>query len=55
MIAILTALVQFGAVASVRADAGAVAFAAVVILTMLASHIFDPRVMWDRADGVRHD
>lgn len=55
MIAILTALVQFGAVASVRADAGAIAFAAVVILTMLASHVFDPRVMWDRADGVRHD
>lgn len=55
MIAILTALVQFGAVASVRADSGAIAFAAVVILTMLASHIFDPRVMWDRADGVRHD
>jgi paraquat-inducible protein A len=55
MIAILTALVQFGAVASVRADDGAIAFAAVVILTMLASHVFDPRVMWDRADGVRHD
>ncbi|WP_246024476.1 paraquat-inducible protein A [Azospirillum ramasamyi] len=55
MIAILTALVQFGAVASVRADSGAIAFAAVVILTMLASHVFDPRVMWDRADGGRHD
>ncbi|MBP2300959.1 paraquat-inducible protein A [Azospirillum picis] len=50
MIAILTALVQFGAVASVRADPGAVAFAAVVILTMMASHVFDPRVMWDRAE-----
>lgn len=53
MIAILTALVQFGAVASIRADAGAVAFAAVVILTMLASHVFDPRVMWDRAETPR--
>ncbi|PWC37920.1 paraquat-inducible protein A [Azospirillum sp. TSO35-2] len=49
MIAILAALVQFGAVASVRADPGAIAFAGVVVLTMLASHIFDPRVMWDRA------
>ncbi|WP_042444379.1 paraquat-inducible protein A [Azospirillum sp. B510] len=55
MIAILSALVQFGAVASIRAGSGALAFAAVVILTMLASHVFDPRVMWDRADGVRHD
>lgn len=55
MIAILTALVQFGAVASVRADTGAIAFAAVVILTMLASHVFDPRVMWDRAEERRHD
>ncbi|WP_376959818.1 paraquat-inducible protein A [Azospirillum sp. A26] len=50
MIAILTALVQFGAVASVRADPGAIAFAGVVVLTMIASHIFDPRVMWDRAE-----
>ncbi|CAO3438694.1 paraquat-inducible protein A [Azospirillum doebereinerae] len=50
MIAILAALVQFGAVASIRADAGAVAFAGVVILTMLASHVFDPRIMWDRAE-----
>jgi len=55
MIAILTALVQFGAVASVRADPGAIAFASVVILTMLASHAFDPRVMWDRADEAGPD
>ncbi len=54
MIAILTALVQFGAVASIRADGGAVAFAGVVILTMLASHAFDPRVMWDRAEEPPH-
>lgn len=50
LIAILAALVQFGAVASIRADDGAVAFAAVVVLTMLASHAFDPRLMWDRAE-----
>lgn len=54
MIAILAALVQFGAVASIRADGGAVAFAGVVILTMLASHAFDPRIMWDRAE-ITHD
>ncbi len=44
---ILVALVQFGKVASIYPGAGAVAFAAVVILTMLASHSFDPRQMWD--------
>jgi paraquat-inducible protein A len=44
---ILVALVQFGRVASVYPGGGAVAFAAVVILTMLASQSFDPRLMWD--------
>jgi paraquat-inducible protein A len=47
MESILVALVQFGTVASVYPGGGAVAFAAVVILTMLASHSFDPRLMWD--------
>ncbi len=47
MESILVALVQFGKVASVYPGGGAVAFAAVVILTMLASHSFDPRLMWD--------
>jgi paraquat-inducible protein A len=44
---ILVALVQFGRVASVFPGGGAVAFAAVVILTMFASQSFDPRLMWD--------
>jgi paraquat-inducible protein A len=47
MESILVALVQFGSLASVYPGPGAIAFAAVVILTMLASHSFDPRVMWD--------
>jgi paraquat-inducible protein A len=49
MASILVALVQFGAIASVYPGIGGVAFAAVVILTMLASHSFDPRLMWDAA------
>ena len=32
-----------------RADPGATAFAAVVILTMVAAHCFDPRLIWDAA------
>lgn len=47
MESILVALVQFGKIATVYPGPGAIAFAAVVILTMLASHNFDPRLMWD--------
>lgn len=53
MISILATLVQFGTLTRVRPEAGAVAFAAVVIVTMLASRCFDPRLMWDAADGAR--
>ena len=49
MESILVALVQFGQIASVYPGPGAIAFAAVVILTMLAARSFDPRLMWDRA------
>jgi paraquat-inducible protein A len=56
MESILVALVQFGQLASVYPGPGAIAFAGVVILTMLAAHSFDPRLMWDEArmrDGAR--
>jgi paraquat-inducible protein A len=49
MESILVALVQFGAVVTITPGAGAIAFAAVVILTMFASRSFDPRLIWDRA------
>jgi paraquat-inducible protein A len=49
MISILVALVQFGAVVTIAPGLGAVAFAAVVILTMFAAEAFDPRLMWDAA------
>jgi paraquat-inducible protein A len=48
-ISILTALLQFDVLITVRAEPGAVAFGAVVLLTMLASRMFDPRIMWDVA------
>lgn len=51
MISILVAVVQFGNLTRIRPEPGAVAFAAVVIVTMLASRCFDPRVMWDATDG----
>ena len=36
----------------IRAGPAAVAFAGVVVMTMLAAESFDPRLMWDqRRDG----
>jgi paraquat-inducible protein A len=49
MVSLLVALVQFGALTQVRAQPGAVAFACVVIITMLAAMAFDTRLMWDAA------
>ena len=47
VVTILVALVQLGNVANVVAQPGAVFFAAVVVLTMLAAMSFDPRLIWD--------
>lgn len=56
VIAILVALVSFGSLASIEAGAGAMAFAAVVVLTMLAAITFDPRLIWDNTDAdLAHD
>ena len=49
MVSILTVLVRFGFFGTVHPNRGAVAFAAVVILTMFAAYSFDPRLMWDAA------
>ena len=46
VIAILTALIQFGELAYVKVGAGSIAFALVVIATMFAAHSFDPRLIW---------
>jgi paraquat-inducible protein A len=48
-VSVLVAVLQFGALTAVHAGAGLVAFAAVVIITMLATMVFDPRLMWDAA------
>ncbi len=49
MIGLLASLVEFGNLTTIRPGPGALAFAAVVILTMFASHAFDSRLMWDAA------
>ena len=48
--ATLVALVQFKAFASIEPGTGAIAFGAVVVLTMLATQTFDPRLTWDPLD-----
>jgi paraquat-inducible protein A len=47
VIAILTALVQFNALATITAGPAAIAFGAVVVLTMFSAMSFDPRLIWD--------
>ena len=49
MESLLSALIQFGGIATATTDPGALAFAATVVLTILAAESFDPRLMWDRA------
>lgn len=44
---LLVGLVKFPPFASVTLGPAAAAFAAVVVLTMLASRSFDPRLLWD--------
>ena len=47
VVAILAALVKIGALATINAGPGALAFGAVVVLTMFAAMEFDPRLIWD--------
>ncbi|ROO27913.1 PqiA/YebS family transporter subunit [Salinisphaera japonica] len=46
VVATLTTLVQAGSLMSIAPGPGAVAFALVVILTMIAAHTFDTRLLW---------
>ncbi|HEX4583255.1 MAG TPA: paraquat-inducible protein A [Burkholderiaceae bacterium] len=49
-VTLLVALVRMGTLASVLPGLGALAFAAVVVLTLLAADSFDPRAIWDPVD-----
>ena len=61
VITLLVALVQFQGLATIQAGPAAVAFGAVVVLTMFAAMSFDPRLIWDPiagpapSDDHRHD
>lgn len=47
VVSLLTALIQLQSLATIFAGPGAMAFGAVVVLTILASLSFDPRIIWD--------
>ncbi len=51
VVTILVALVHLGALATIEAGPGAVFFAAVVVVTMLAAEAFDPRLIWDNMEN----
>ncbi len=48
-VSVLIAALRFGALTEVYAGSGLVAFAAVVVITMVATTAFDTRLMWDAA------
>jgi paraquat-inducible protein A len=50
VITLTVGLVRFKSLAVITAGWGALAFAAVVVLTMIASMQFDPRLIWDGVD-----
>ena len=50
VVTMLAALVQVESLAELKPGPGAVAFGAVVVLTMLATHSFDPRLLFDQGD-----
>src|SRR5688572_6852142 len=46
LVAFLAGAVQFGALATIEPRSGVVAFAAAVVLTILATDSFDPKLIW---------
>jgi paraquat-inducible protein A len=51
VVVLLAACVRFGSLASAQPGPGLLAFLAVVVLTLLAAHAFDPRLIWRDGHG----
>jgi len=52
VVAILVALINLSNLLVIRPGPAALAFAGVVILSMVAAESFDPRLMWDRQEAI---
>lgn len=50
VVGILVSVLQLGNYMTIKPGPGALAFAGVVVLTMLAAMRFEPRLLWDRLD-----
>jgi paraquat-inducible protein A len=50
VVALMVALVNIQGIADIDAGPGAIAFGAVVVLTMIAAMVFDPRLIWDNIE-----
>jgi paraquat-inducible protein A len=48
VVAILVTLIQLGGLLLITPGVAALAFAGLVIVTMLAAESFDPRLIWDQ-------
>jgi len=54
LVAFLSGVVRFGAFSTVEPRIGIIAFAITVVLTVLATHAFDPRVLWRSGSKEAH-
>lgn len=55
VVGIMVSLMQLGNYMTITPGLGALAFAGVVVLTMLAAMCFEPRMLWDRLDELAAD
>ena len=55
VVALLSVLVDFGFLTSIHTAPGATYFCLVVIATMCAAIVFDPRILWDACDPIKPD
>ena len=55
VVAITVALIHRGGILTIRPGGAALAFAGVVIITMMAARSFDPRLIWDVAETQSKD
>lgn len=51
VVVLLVGMIRFGAFAGVQPESGLLAFGGVVVLTMLATESFDPRLLWPAPPG----
>lgn len=55
VVAVLVALIQMGNIMNILPGEASIAFAGMVITTMLAAHYFDPRLLWINQKGTTND